>query len=127
MDRGAQFTSRFLSSFQKGLGTKVKFSTTFLPQKDGQAARTIQTLKDMFRACIIDLNGIWDKHFTLVEFSYNNSHPFPLLPLKPCMVEDLGHLLDGLGEPSLFGPELVCMTLDNVQIIRNQLRTAYIR
>ena len=30
-DRDAQFTSRFWRSFQKGLGTQVKLSTTFHP------------------------------------------------------------------------------------------------
>ena len=38
---GAQFTYRFWRSFQKGLGTKVKLSTSFHPQMDGQAEYTI--------------------------------------------------------------------------------------
>ena len=50
-DRGAQFTSRFWRSFRKGLGTKVKLSTTFHFQMDGQAERTIQTLEDMLQPC----------------------------------------------------------------------------
>ena len=36
-DRGAQFTSRFWISFQKGFSTKVKLSTTFYPQLEGLA------------------------------------------------------------------------------------------
>ena len=43
-DRGAQFTSRFWRSFQKGLCSKVQLSTAFHHQMDGQADRTIQTL-----------------------------------------------------------------------------------
>ncbi|WMV50175.1 hypothetical protein MTR67_043560, partial [Solanum verrucosum] len=31
-DTGTQFTSQFWKSFQKGVGTKVKLSTTFHPQ-----------------------------------------------------------------------------------------------
>ena len=73
LDRGAQFTSRFWRSFQKGLGTKVKLSNTFHPQMDGQAERTIQTLECMLRACIIDFKGNWEKHLPLVEFAYNIS------------------------------------------------------
>ena len=73
LDQGAQFTFRFWKSFQEGLGTKVKLSTTFHPQTDGQADRTIQTLEDMLRACIIDFKGNWDKRLPLVEFAYNNS------------------------------------------------------
>ena len=72
-DRGAHFTSMFLRPFQKGLGTKVKLSTAFHPQMDVQVERTIQTLKDMLRACTIDFKGNWDKHLPLVEFAYNNS------------------------------------------------------
>ncbi|KAI3822128.1 hypothetical protein L1987_09709 [Smallanthus sonchifolius] len=44
------------------------------PQTDGQSERTIQTLEDMFRACIIDFGGSWDSHLPLAEFSYNNSY-----------------------------------------------------
>ena len=73
IELGSQFTSRFWRSFQEGLGTKVKLSTTFHPQTDGQADRTIQNLEDMLRACIIDFKGNWDKRLPLVEFAYNNS------------------------------------------------------
>ncbi|GKA76881.1 putative reverse transcriptase domain-containing protein [Tanacetum coccineum] len=41
---------------------------------DGQSKHTIQTLKDMLRACILDFGGSWDVHLPLVEFSYNNSY-----------------------------------------------------
>ena len=40
-DRGEQFTYRFWRSFLEGLGTKVKLSTSFHPQTDGQVERTI--------------------------------------------------------------------------------------
>jgi len=40
-DRGGQFTSQIWTSFQKGLGTRVKLSTTFHPKTDGQEERTI--------------------------------------------------------------------------------------
>ena len=54
LDRGTQFTSHYWKSFQIALGTKVKLSTAFHPRTDGLAERTIQTLKDMLRACVID-------------------------------------------------------------------------
>ncbi|GJS93215.1 putative reverse transcriptase domain-containing protein [Tanacetum coccineum] len=38
----------------------------------GQSERTIQTLEDMLRACVIDFGGSWDVQLPLVEFSYNN-------------------------------------------------------
>ncbi|GJX38055.1 putative reverse transcriptase domain-containing protein [Tanacetum coccineum] len=49
-------------------------STTYHPQTDGQSERTIQTLEDMLRACVLDFEGSWDVHLLLVEFSYNNSY-----------------------------------------------------
>ena len=52
----------------------MKLSTAFHPQTDGQAERTIQTLEDMLRECVIDFRGNWDDHLPLIEFSYNNSY-----------------------------------------------------
>ena len=68
-DRGAQFTSQFLRSFQKSLGMQFKFSTTFYPHTNGQAEHTISTFEDMRRACVIDFNGSWEDHIPLIEFS----------------------------------------------------------
>ncbi|GKD13596.1 putative reverse transcriptase domain-containing protein [Tanacetum coccineum] len=48
-------------------------STAYHPETDGQSERTIQTLEDMLRACVIDFGSGWDKHLPLAEFSYNNS------------------------------------------------------
>ncbi|GKB78209.1 homeodomain-like protein [Tanacetum coccineum] len=39
---------------QKALGTRLDMSTAYHPQTDGQGERTIQTLEDMLRACVID-------------------------------------------------------------------------
>nr|GFA46102.1 putative reverse transcriptase domain-containing protein [Tanacetum cinerariifolium] len=44
-------------------------------ETDGQSERTIETLKDMLRACAIDFGKVWVNHLPLVEFSYNNSYP----------------------------------------------------
>ncbi|GKD01527.1 putative reverse transcriptase domain-containing protein [Tanacetum coccineum] len=73
-DRDSRFTSRFWQSIQEALGTQLDMSTAYHPQTDGQSKRTIQTLEDMFKACIMDFEGSWDVHLPLVEFSYNNSY-----------------------------------------------------
>ncbi|GJX75056.1 putative reverse transcriptase domain-containing protein [Tanacetum coccineum] len=52
----------------------LDMNTAYHPETDGQSERTIQTLKDMLRACIIDFGKGWEKHLPLVEFSYNNSY-----------------------------------------------------
>ncbi|GKB21295.1 putative reverse transcriptase domain-containing protein [Tanacetum coccineum] len=49
-------------------------STAYHPEMDGQSERTIQTLEDMLRACVIDFGKSWDRHLPLVEFFYNNSY-----------------------------------------------------
>ncbi|GJW82901.1 putative reverse transcriptase domain-containing protein [Tanacetum coccineum] len=61
-------------SFQKALGTDISMSTAYHPETDGQSERTIQTLEDMLRACVIDFGKGWVKHLPLAEFSYNNSY-----------------------------------------------------
>ena len=64
---------------------------------DGQAKRTIQTLEDMLRACVIHFKGSWDDHLPLIEFAYNNSYPafkWPLMRLY--MGVDVDLLLVGL-------------------------------
>ncbi|GJZ19017.1 putative reverse transcriptase domain-containing protein [Tanacetum coccineum] len=64
-DRDAQFRSRLWQTFQKALGTRFDMSTAYHPQTDGQSERTIQTLEDMLRACVIDFGGSWDVHLPL--------------------------------------------------------------
>nr|GEW61166.1 hypothetical protein [Tanacetum cinerariifolium] len=88
-DHDSLFTSRFWQSLQSALDTQLDMSTTYHPKTDGQSKRTIQTLKDMLRACVIDFGKGWEKHLPLVEFSYNNSY-MPVLRQhhsRHCMVE----------------------------------------
>ncbi|KAJ9544987.1 hypothetical protein OSB04_024694 [Centaurea solstitialis] len=73
-DRDARFTSTFWQSFQREMGTRVNLSTAYHPQTDGQSERTIQTLEDMLRACVLDFGGSWEDHLPLIEFAYNNSY-----------------------------------------------------
>ncbi|GJZ66131.1 putative reverse transcriptase domain-containing protein [Tanacetum coccineum] len=90
-DRDPRFASNFWRSLQKTLGTSLDMSTAYHPQTDGQSERTIQTLKDMLRACVIDFGNGWVRHLPLVEFSYNNSYhasikaaPFEALYGRKC-------------------------------------------
>ena len=70
-------------------------STIFHPQMDDQSEMTIQTLKDMLRACVLDLKGSWEEHLPLVELAYNNSYqasiqmaPYEALYERPFFISD---------------------------------------
>ncbi|GKB07229.1 putative reverse transcriptase domain-containing protein [Tanacetum coccineum] len=73
-DREGRFTSLFWQALHKALGTRLDMSTTYHPETDGQSERTIQTLEDMLRACVLDFGKNWDRHLPLVDFLYNNSY-----------------------------------------------------
>ncbi|GJX11473.1 reverse transcriptase domain-containing protein [Tanacetum coccineum] len=46
---------------QSALGTQLDMSTAYHPETDGQSERTIQTLEDMLRACVIDFGKGWER------------------------------------------------------------------
>ncbi|GKC46505.1 putative reverse transcriptase domain-containing protein [Tanacetum coccineum] len=127
-DRDSRFTSRFWKTMQEALGTKLDISTTYHPQTDGQSERTIQTLKDMLRACVLDSRGSWDVHLLLVEFSYNNSFyssmrcaPFETLYGRKCHSP---MMWAEVGEGQLIGPELVQETTEKITQIKDRLKAA---
>jgi transposase InsO family protein len=72
-DRDPLFTSRFWEKLQSAMGTKLNFSTAYHPQTEGQSERTIHTLEDMLRLCVLNFKGSLIHHLPLVEFAYNNS------------------------------------------------------
>ncbi|GKB35107.1 putative reverse transcriptase domain-containing protein, partial [Tanacetum coccineum] len=117
-DRDSQFTSRFWQSMQEALGTRLDMSTVYHPQTDGQSERTIQTLENMLRACVLDFNGSWDVHLLLVEFSYNNSYhssvrcaPFKALYGRKCrspiMWAEIGEGVVRFGKKEKLAPRFV--------------------
>ena len=127
-DRDPRFTSIFWSSLQDAMGTRLHFSTSFHPRTDGHSERTIQTLEDMLRACVIEFKGSWDTHLSLMEFAYNNSYQssigmalFEALYGRKCRTPICW---DEVGERRLIGPELVQITLDKIQIVRDRLEIA---
>ncbi|WVZ57861.1 hypothetical protein U9M48_008196 [Paspalum notatum var. saurae] len=73
-DRGSQFTFCFWEQLHNFLDTKLRFSTAYHPQTDGQTERTNQILEDMLRACAIQYGTSWDKCLPYAEFFYNNSY-----------------------------------------------------
>ena len=127
-DRDPRFTSRFWLSLQIALGTRLHFSTAFHPQMDGQSERTIYTLEEMLRACVMEFKGSWHTHLALMEFAYNNSYqasiemaPFEALYRRKCRTP---LCWDEVGERRLVGPELVQITSKKVKVVRDNLKIA---
>ena len=127
-DRDSRFTSRFWQTLQKALGTRLDLSTAYHPQTDGQSERTIQTLEDMLRACVIDFEGNWDSHLPLIEFSYNNSYhtsiqcaPFEALYGRKCRSP---LCWNEVGDSQIVGPELIQETTDKIFKIRDRIKAA---
>ncbi|GKB48792.1 putative reverse transcriptase domain-containing protein [Tanacetum coccineum] len=118
-------------SLQKALGTNLDMSTAYHPQTDGQSERTIQTLEDMLRACVIDFGNGWVRHLPLVEFSYNNSYH---ASIKAAPFEELYGLKcrssvcwAEVGQVQFTGPEMVQETTEKVIQIKQRMQAAHDR
>ncbi|GJR78403.1 putative reverse transcriptase domain-containing protein [Tanacetum coccineum] len=127
-DRDGRFTSHLWKALQKALGTRLDMSTAYHPQTDGQSERTIQTLEDMLRACVMDFGGSCDTHLPLIEFSYNNSYhksikwaSFEALYWRKCRSPVIW---TEVGESQLIGPEIVQETTKMIVQIKERLKTA---
>nr|GFA15659.1 putative reverse transcriptase domain-containing protein [Tanacetum cinerariifolium] len=111
---------------QEALGPRLDMSMAYHPQTDGQSERTIQTLEDMLRACILDFEGSWDVHISLVEFSYNNSYHF----ITRCASFEALYgrkrrsliMWVEVREGQLIGPELVQETTEKISQIKDILK-----
>ncbi|XP_035816157.1 uncharacterized protein, partial [Zea mays] len=130
-DRGTQFTSRFWKRLHESMDTKLNFSSAYHPQTDGQTERTNQVLEDMLRVCALKHGRSWDKSLPYAEFSYNNSYqaslkmaPFEALYGRKCRTP---LYWNQTGESQVFGPEILQEAEKQVQIIRENLKTAQSR
>ena len=113
------------------MDTKLRFSTAYHPQTDGQTERTNQVLEDMLRACAIQYGTSWDKCLSYTEFSYNNSYqaslkksPFEALYGRKCRTPLYWYQI---GEKQLFGPDIIEDAEQMVQTVRENLRIAQTR
>ncbi|GKA97915.1 putative reverse transcriptase domain-containing protein [Tanacetum coccineum] len=121
------YTNEIIARHGKALGTRLDMSTAYHPQTDGQSERTIQTLEDMLRACVMDFGGSWDTHLPLIEFSYNNSYhtsikcaPFEALYGRKCRSPVIW---TEVGESQLIGPEIMQETTKKIVQIKERLKT----
>nr|GFA95416.1 putative reverse transcriptase domain, ribonuclease H-like domain, aspartic peptidase domain protein [Tanacetum cinerariifolium] len=116
------------TSLNTVLGTRLDISTAYHPKTDGQSERTIQTLEDMLRACVLDFGNGWDKHLPLVEFSYNNSYH---TSIKDALFEALYRCKcqspicwAEVGDRQLTGPEIIPETTEKIVQIKSRIQAA---
>ncbi|GJR04698.1 putative reverse transcriptase domain-containing protein [Tanacetum coccineum] len=95
---------------------------------DGQIERTIQTLEDMLRACVVDFGNGCGKNLPLVEFSYNNSYhtsikaaPFEALYDRKCPSPVSWA---EVGDNQLTGLEIIHETTEKIVQIKNRIQAA---
>ncbi|GJS79768.1 putative reverse transcriptase domain-containing protein [Tanacetum coccineum] len=125
-DRDGRFTSHFWQSLQKALGTRLDMNMAYHPQTNGQSERTIQTLKDILRACVLDFKKGWDRHLLLVEFSYKNNYhasikaaPFEALYGRKCRSPICWAKV---GDSQLTGPKIIHETTKKIIQIKNRIQ-----
>ncbi|GJY25714.1 putative reverse transcriptase domain-containing protein [Tanacetum coccineum] len=111
-------------------------TASIISDRDGRftsSERTIQTLEDKLRACVIDFGDRWDVHLPLAEFSYNNSYhssircaSFEAMYGRKCRSPVLWVEIK---ESRLIGPELVqettdkkCLTDANLHVALDEIK-----
>ncbi|GJR28495.1 putative reverse transcriptase domain-containing protein [Tanacetum coccineum] len=127
-DHDGRFTSLFWKALNKALGTRLDMSMAYHPETDGQSDRTIQTLEDMLRACVLDFGKNRDRHLPLVEFSYNNSYhtsikaaPFEALYGRKCRSPVCWA---EVGDAQLTGPIIIHETTEKIVQIKSRIQAA---
>ncbi len=102
-DRGAVFTSKYWQNYFHRVGVKLRMTTAYHPQTDGQSEREIKTLQKVLSSYVNARRDDWDLHLPMVEFAINSTpsvatgrSPFKVLygveANKPIDIA-LGHLL----------------------------------
>nr|GFB08556.1 reverse transcriptase domain-containing protein [Tanacetum cinerariifolium] len=105
-DCDSRFASNFWRSLQNALGTRLDMSTAYHPETDGQSERTIQTLKNMLRACAID---------------FGKAAPFEALYGRKC--RSLACWAK-VGDAQLTGPEIIHETTKKIVQIKSRIQAA---
>lgn len=126
-DKYLRFMSRFWGSLHKALGKKVHLSSFYHPRIDGQIDRTIQSLKDLLEACVLEQEGNWDNFLPLIEFIYNKSfhfsigmEPFEALYGRRCMTPLCWY---ESGKGVMIGPDIVQQITEKIKVIQEKRRS----
>jgi len=130
-DRDPRFTSKFWESLQAALGTKLRLSSAYHPQTDGQTKRTIQSLEYLLRACVLEQGVSWVECLPLIECTYNNSFhssirmaPFEALYGRRCRTPLCWFQS---GESALLWPDVVQEMTEKVKMIQEKMKASQSR
>jgi hypothetical protein len=72
-DRDSRFVGSFWSSLWALMDTKLKKSTTFHPQTDGQTEVVNRTVVHLLRAYCSKHPKLWDEHLHYIQHAYNRA------------------------------------------------------
>jgi len=72
-DRDVEFVSYFWKTLWAKMGTKLKFSSAFHPQTDGQTEAVNHSLGNLLRCLVTDHSTSWDLLLPHAEFAFNSS------------------------------------------------------
>uniref|UniRef100_A0A2N9H1M6 Integrase catalytic domain-containing protein n=1 Tax=Fagus sylvatica TaxID=28930 RepID=A0A2N9H1M6_FAGSY len=72
-DRDVRFMSYFWKTLWHLVGTKLKFSTAFHPQTDGQTEVVNRSLGNLLRCLVGEANRNWDLILPTAQLAYNSS------------------------------------------------------
>ena len=72
-DRDQRWSGHFWDAVFKSLGTKIKLSTAYHPQTDGQSERANRTMEEVLRSYVHPLADDWSRKLGDAEFAYNSS------------------------------------------------------
>ena len=72
-DRDVRFMSYFWKTLWHLVGTKLKFSTAFHPQTDGQTEVVNRSLGNLLRCLVGEANRNWDSILPVAQLAYNSS------------------------------------------------------
>lgn len=98
---------------------------------DNQSEGTIQTLKDMLRAIVLNIRVSWNQYLPLAEFAYNNNYQATIsMALYEALYGRWYRLPIGwlkVGEWKLLGLEMVQEAEQGICVIRERMLTAQSR
>ena len=80
----------------------------------------------MLRACMLDFEGSWDQHLSLIKFAYNNSYQsiIQMVPYEELYGRKCRFLVGWfeVGDHPLLGPDMVQDAVRKVELVRVGIR-----